>query len=115
VRRCKKCGAIGGPDSHAKEVERFINPTTTTNALKKGVQIQRRDGCMVKMMDNKRGNLRVIKIMEHPANANTVVGDMGANYAHDFIKALIENVWHTIVLTAKQQDIRKIVSQALEW
>ena len=71
-----------------------------TNDIKKGQRVQQRNGWYGTMMDNQKGNIRMVE----------VEGDfkeIGSVYAHEIARAQDANgIWHTVELTEAQIKLR---------
>ena len=75
----------------------------TTNDLKKGDNIQLRNGWFGIIMDNKKGNTRVVKVFGD-------FTEIGSVYSHDIIKMQSDeksNTWVDIQHTDKQLKLLK--------
>lgn len=78
-----------------------------TNELKKGTEVQLRNGWRAIVWDNARGNTRMCKVFGF-------VTEIGSVYSHDIVEALILNGdgqsrWVTVQHTPAQEKLRKLV------
>ena len=75
-----------------------------TNDIKKGMAVQMRNGFTGIMMDNMKGNTRMVEI------TNGFMGrEMGSVYSHDIVACWIYNQIQYIEYTPKQMDCQKMV------
>lgn len=80
--------------------------TISTNDIKRGMRVEFRDGRMGTMMDNKRGNIRCIKV-DGPFR------EMGDCYMYDVWRAELEpGKWGVVCLTKAQLAFKLRVRQA---
>jgi hypothetical protein len=72
-----------------------------TNDIKKGWRIQQHNGWYGTMMDNRKGNLRMVNV----EGDFTETGDI---YAHEIYSACdpATGVWHTVEYTPSQLELR---------
>lgn len=74
---------------------------TTTNDLKKGTLVELRNGWTAKLQDNRKGNVRMATIFGE-------YHEIGSIYAHDIIKALIDDQWVDVMSTTSQQKCKQL-------
>lgn len=72
-----------------------------TNDIKKGTRIQMRNGWLGTMMDNGRGNTRVVEV-------EGTYTETGSVYAHDIMFALVNGAVNTIVHTSAQLKCKEM-------
>lgn len=78
-----------------------------TNDIKKGMRIQLRNGWMGTVMDNGRGNTRMVE----------VEGDyteIGSVYSHDILRVQVGSTWQAVEHTDKQKALMGQLS-AMGW
>lgn len=82
------------------------------NSIKKGWQIKTSDGTVGTMLDNKRGNIRMVEL---PLVFDPRLTDRGSVYVWDIAYARPDETyeWEPIQLTDKQLKDRKMVESFL--
>lgn len=77
--------------------------TMKTNDIKKGARVHLRNGWQGTMMDNARGNIRMVKVEGY-------VTEIGSVYSHDIIQATdLDGKWSEIEYTSAQLKLSKLV------
>ena len=66
-----------------------------TNDIKKGMRIRQRNGWEGTMMDNGRGNTRLVEV-------EGFCTEIGSVYAHDISAVLVDGVWVPVQYTENQ-------------
>jgi hypothetical protein len=67
-----------------------------TNEIKKGMRVRLRNGWYGTMMDNMRGNTRMVEVEGYET-------EIGSVYSHDIAMVKVDNVgWMTVHLTPAQ-------------
>lgn len=74
-----------------------------TNEIKKGTLVRLRNGLYVRMLDNERGNTRVIQVVE----PDTPGGEISSVYSHDIMSVFVDGLFMTVHHTKAQIDLRK--------
>ena len=88
------------------ENERQLTEYCKTNDIKKGSKIILDDGGVGVMMDNKRGNSRMVEVGNRHGGV-----DRGSIYAHTIAHAKIDGVWYDVEHTPEQLKLKKTVSR----
>ena len=83
--------------------------TLKTNDLKKHTIVLLTGNRRGMMMDNKRGNIRCIRVFDGMSS------EMGDCYAHDILFASIGNEWLPVQLTKAQVDLSRKVATLGVW
>lgn len=81
-----------------------------TNEIKKGETVMLKDGTKVKVMDNLKGNIRLI---EAPMVFDPRQFDIGSAYVFDWAFVRRGDDWHAIELTPAQKKARDRISFSL--
>lgn len=89
-------------------MDRGYNSIIKTNDIKKGQRVEFRDGRTGVMMDNKRGNIRCVRV-------DGPYPEMGDVYAHDLYKAETPDGWGVVALTKAQTELRIKVANIGGW
>ena len=82
-----------------------------TNEIKKGTKVlsvQLGVPVLGIMMDNKKGNTRLIDVKGSEVG---LFDEMGSVYAHDIIEAKIDDAWIPITLTEAQLKLKQQVKE----
>ncbi len=82
----------------------------TTNEIKKGMKIKSVQlGVPVTgiMLDNKKGNTRLVDVKGSEVG---MFDEMGSVYAHDITLVLVDNCWVEVEHTEKQLKLKQSVS-----
>ena len=82
----------------------------TTNEIKKGtkiISVQLGAPCSGIMLDNKKGNTRLVDVKGSELG---LFDEMGSIYAHDIIKAKIDDGWANVQHTEKQLKLKQTLS-----
>lgn len=72
-----------------------------TNELKKGTKVRMRNGYEGFLMDNRKGNLRCVNMTKCP------YPEIGDQYAHNIVAALVNGEWVTIEHTPEQLKLKQ--------
>ena len=83
----------------------------TTNEIKKGMKIKSVQlGVPVTgiMLDNKKGNTRLVDVKGSEVG---FFDEMGSVYANDIVKVKVDDVWVDVEHTEKQLKLKATVSQ----
>lgn len=73
-----------------------------TNEIKKGTRIKLRNGWFGTMVDNARGNIRMVDV-------EGLYREIGSVYSHDIVSAKINEQWVTVEHTPAQVKMRATV------
>lgn len=86
--------------------ERTVTKYCKTNDIKKGAELILADGSEGVMMDNKRGNTRMVEV-------TSMLGytDIGSIYAYNILHAKIDGVWYDVEHTPEQLRVKKLLSK----
>lgn len=77
------------------------------NDIKKGMNIIMTHGRYGKMMDNKRGNIRMVEV------TNGICGpEIGSIYAKDILKVEVNGTFENVDLSDKQTKSAQLISAA---
>lgn len=73
-----------------------------TNDIKKGMRIQLRNGWYGTMMDNAKGNIRMVDV-------EGIYRETGSVYSHDIVTVKVDDQWVGIEHTPAQIKLKKLV------
>ena len=96
-----------GIDSEIQENSETKSLTVKTNDIKKGIKIKSVQlGVPVTgiMLDNKKGNTRLIDVKGSEVG---LFDEMGSVYSHDIVLAEIDGVWKSVEHTEKQLNLKR--------
>jgi hypothetical protein len=75
------------------------------NDIKKGTEIIMTGGRYGKMMDNKKGNIRMVEV------TNGAFGpEIGSIYAKDILEAEVDGMFEVVELSDRQKDAAKRIT-----
>ena len=73
-----------------------------TNEIKKGMRVKLRNGWYGTMMDNMRGNTRMVEVEGYET-------EIGSVYSHDIAMVKVDGIWMMVHLTPAQLKLRTSV------
>jgi hypothetical protein len=81
-----------------------------TNDIKKGMRVRLYDGYEAEVMDNAKGNTRVVKMpVMGMGGISGGMEDIGSTYAWNIVAVQVGEQWYPVVLTDKQKATKKKV------
>jgi hypothetical protein len=72
-----------------------------TNDLKKGTRVRLTNGWEATLLDNTKGNIRLMRVEGNYT-------EVGSEYAHKIAEALVGGAWVKVEHTQKQLDVKKM-------
>lgn len=76
-----------------------------TNDIKKGMRVQLRNGWFGTMMDNRKGNTRMVEV-------EGIFTETGSVYSHDIVSVQVEGYgWKSVEHTKAQNELRQRITQ----
>jgi hypothetical protein len=76
--------------------------TVQTNDLKADTEVALANGCLARLVDNRKGAVRLAMVKGQ-------VEEVGSVYAHDIVKAKVNGIWEVVEHTPAQHKLREVV------